>query len=195
MWREWHDSASPGFRFGVKANRYLTHMKRFKETGPALKRFLDGARLLKSFLGPVLYQAPPNFERTEAKAECLDAFLSALPGSMRNVVEFRHDSWAVDETLAMLRRHHVALCIQDMPGLKCPVEATAGFAYVRLHRHEKAYEADYGEEALNAWAQRLRGLGTGRLEEVWVYFNNDLGGHAVKNARRLKEMLGVTTEP
>ena len=33
--------------------------------------------------------------------------------------------------------------------------------------------------------------GTTRVERVLVYFNNDLGGHAIRNARKLKELLAV----
>lgn len=189
-WASWRDEAPAGFRYAVKANRYITHMKRFKDPEDPIKRFLHGAELLGSKLGPLLFQAPPDFEKDERNFERLEAFLACLPRRHTNVLEFRDDSWFKDETFEMLRRHGVALCVHDAPGLHCPVTATASAVYVRMHGGEKGYAGNYDEAALQGWAERLKGLPSG-VEEVWVYFNNDLEGHAPHNALRLREILGA----
>jgi len=44
----------------VKANRYLTHIKRLKVDQEALERFLGRARRLGDRLGPILWQLPPR---------------------------------------------------------------------------------------------------------------------------------------
>jgi uncharacterized protein YecE (DUF72 family) len=187
-WKAWHDEAPPGFRFAVKANRFISHIKRFNDCEKPLRTFLDGARLLKSYLGPVLYQTPPNFERTAENLERLDLFMSLLPTGIQHAFEFRHNSWFRDETLELLRRHGVALCVHDMPGLQPPKQRTAGFVYLRLHGGETAYAGNYSEEALSAWAGTIDDLTRGNAE-AWVYFNNDLEGHAVRNALRLRQLL------
>ena len=179
--------APGGFRFAVKANRFITHMKRFKDPEAPVARFFDGADLLKAKLGPVLYQAPPDFEKTDDNMARLDRFLEALPGRHTHVLEFRHDSWFADETYALLRRRSTALCVHDMQGLHCPVLATSDTAYVRLHGPQR-YAGNYGDAALKTWAGRLKNLARD-TDEAWVFFNNDLGGHAPNNAERLKEML------
>ncbi|KPJ48783.1 MAG: hypothetical protein AMJ38_04550, partial [Dehalococcoidia bacterium DG_22] len=63
-WQLWRRSVPDGFRFAVKVNRFITHIKRLKEPEEPVRRFLDGARLLEDRLGPLLYQLPPNFHRT-----------------------------------------------------------------------------------------------------------------------------------
>lgn len=47
------------------------------------------------------------------------------------------------------------------------------------------YASDYSTRELETWAKKIIG---------WkrdAYFDNDFKGHAVKNARRLKEILGL----
>ena len=65
---------------------------------------------------------------------------------------------------------------------------TADFVYVRRHGTAARYHGSYTDPMLRADAARVRD----RLEDgldVYVYFNNDGGGAAVRNALRLREML------
>jgi len=187
-WDLWRRNAPPGFLFAVKANRFITHIKRLKDAEEPLQRFLEGAQRLGEHLGPILYQLPPSFRRTPENEERLARFLALLPPHLRHVVEFRHRSWLCEEATALLRRHGVAFCCFDAPGLKTPLLATAPFAYVRFHGTEALYASDYTNEMLSDWALRLLGLGR-EVEDVFVYFNNDAYGYAVANARTLAEML------
>ena len=77
-----------------------------------------------------------------------------------------------------------------MPGVECQLVATSSFAYLRLHGSESLYASDYTEEILEDWAGRLRLLAP-RLTDVYVYFNNDAWGFAVKNAMRMRELLSA----
>src|SRR4030042_1399008 len=52
----WHDRVPANFLFAVKANRYITHVKKLKDPAETLHRFFDLANLLEEHLGPVLYQ-------------------------------------------------------------------------------------------------------------------------------------------
>ncbi len=77
-----------------------------------------------------------------------------------------------------------------MTDLESPVVATTPVVYVRLHGAGMAYSGNYDDEALRGWARRLAALdGVGRL---WVYFNNDIGGHAVRNAATFRDLLHTT---
>src|SRR5206468_2035627 len=100
--------------------------KRLKDPADPLKRITDGAERLKSHLGPLLYQLPPTFKRTEENVERLDAFMALLPRRLDHVIEFRDATWYGEETLAQLRKHHVAFCVHDMAhDERSPVVATA----------------------------------------------------------------------
>ncbi len=186
-WDAWHDEAPPGFRFAVKANRFITHMKRFKDCEQPLERFLNGAERLKSYLGPILYQTHPQFRCDERNVERLDGFLRLLPKRLDHVVEFRHASWFGDEGPQLLKKHGVGFCVQDMPGLKSPIVVTARHAYFRFHGIEKPYQGKYSDEALDDWAETLRSLED--VDEVWAFFNNDEKAYATENALSLQAKL------
>jgi uncharacterized protein YecE (DUF72 family) len=60
---------------------------------------------------------------------------------------------------------------------------TAGWGYLRLHEGAAAPWPEYGDQALRSWARRI-GDTWPDDEDVYVYFNNDPGGAAVRNAIR-----------
>jgi uncharacterized protein YecE (DUF72 family) len=74
--------------------------------------------------------------------------------------------------------------------LPCVLRATASFVYVRLHGPDsnRLYGGSYDDNDLAWWAARLREW-QGADKDVYVYFNNDGYGHAVRNAQRLRQLL------
>ncbi len=183
----WREQAPPGFRYAVKANRYLPHVRRLKDCAEPLARFLDRARRLGDRLGPVLYQLPPNWS---ADPDRLAAFAALLPPDRLHVFEFRDPRWWVEPIRATLARYSLSFCLFDMPDLTPPLWVTGPIVYIRLHGSTALYAGRYRREELALWAERIRGfLQAGR--EVYVYFNNDAFGHAVRNAMELREMLAA----
>ena len=183
----WRQQAPAGFIYAVKASRYLTHMKKLKDPAEPLARLLDRAVHLKDHLGPILYQLPPGWKADAAR---LDAFLGQLPRGRTHVLEFRDESWYVDEILALVRSHGASLCVHDMPGRAPERMALGPIAYVRFHGPTGQYSGSYDANALRPWAEWLaHQRDAGR--DIYVYFNNDIGGHAVRDAVRLREMLAA----
>jgi uncharacterized protein YecE (DUF72 family) len=183
----WRDTSPHGFVYAVKVSRFITHIKRLKDVEEPVETFLSRARHLNEKLGPLLYQLPPNMHRND---ERLDSFLSLLPSGHRHVVEFRHESWLDEGVFDILRRHNVGFCVFDMPGLPCPLLATADFAYIRFHGSTGLYFSCYSDEELEDWARRISGLAKD-LEAVYIYFNNDAEGFAIKNAQTLVRKLST----
>lgn len=184
----WRDAVPNGFRFAIKANRYVTHMKKLKEPDEGAARMLARFRALGDRLGPVLYQCPP---RWKANPERLAAFLDALPSDIPATFEFRDASWFSDEIYALLGRHGAALCLSDHPDSTLAYEVTAPFVYVRLHGTE-LYVGSYDGRTLRGWAKRLAGWAAeGR--DVWAYFDNDIKAAAPGDAQRLREMVRAET--
>ena len=180
----WRERAPRGFRYAVKASRYLTHVRRLRDPEEPLERLWSRAALLGAHLGPMLYQLPPRWRRN---TERLDAFLAALPAWRRHAVEFRDASWHRGEVYRQLERHRVALCLHDMPDAGAPDEPVGPFVYVRFHG-QGTYDGSYPPQTIGAWARRLVAWADeGR--DAWVYFNNDLGGHAPRDAVRLREAV------
>jgi len=176
----WREQAPPGFIYAVKANRYITHVKRLKDAAEPLARFLARARRLGEKLGPILWQLPP---RWRANPERLENFAALLPPDLTHAFEFRDSRWFVEPV-----RRILAFCIFDMPGLPCPTWVTSDVVYLRFHGSGVVYEGRYGREGLQPWAARIREwLCKGR--RVYAYFNNDAFGFAVEDARELRELL------
>jgi uncharacterized protein YecE (DUF72 family) len=186
----WVAQSPPGFLFTVKASRYLTHIKRLNDLGPGLDRFYACIEPLRGSpkMGPVLWQLPPTFRRDD---ERLHAALERLARTEeRHCFEFRHASWFADDVYALLREHGVALVIGDRPEVK-QFQAhafTADWTFVRFHYGSRGRRGNYSERELEEWAQRFEGWS--REVDVLAYFNNDWEVFAVRNALRLKQLLG-----
>ena len=180
----WAKAAPPGFLYAVKASRYLTHMKKLKDPEEPLERFFSRASALGRTLGPVLYQLPPHWT---ADIPRLTAFLRQLPARRRHAIEFRDPSWYRDDVMALLERHRVALCLHDMAGSATGKIAAGPFVYVRFHGPQK-YGGRYRDDVLADWSAWM----AGRLRDgipVFAYFNNDIGGHAPRDAARLRALV------
>ncbi len=181
----WREQAPPGFLYSVKVNRYITHVKRLKECAEPLDRFLDRVRRLGPFLGPLLYQLPP---RWHANLERLAEFAALLPADLTHVFEFRDPTWFVPEVFDLLRARGLAFCVYNFASHQSPIEVTADPAYVRFHGSGAPFGGPYDDGALAEWARRIREwqrAGNG----VYVYFNNDGYGAALRNAQTLREMV------
>jgi uncharacterized protein YecE (DUF72 family) len=181
----WRRRVPRDFAMAVKASRYLTHLKRLREPDEPLERFWSRATKLGDRLGPVLYQLPPRWGRN---LERLSSFCAAAPPRRPQAVEFRDPSWYDDETDAVLADAGFALCLHDMRGSERVDRPIGPFVYVRFHGSGARYGGAYPAQRLVAWADRLAGWARDGLPG-WVYFNNDLQGHAVRDALRLREYL------
>jgi uncharacterized protein YecE (DUF72 family) len=181
--QRWHDLAPKGFLYAVKANRYITHIKKLKDSVEPLQRFFERVNLLKRTLGPILYQLPPSVHKD---LSLLEAFVKLLPKSKTAVFEFRHKSWYSDDIFSLLRKLGVGFCIHDMPGKESPRIVTADIIYIRFHGTTGRYAGSYPKSQLQDWAKWLREQAK-TARGIYAYFNNDIGGHAIKNAKQLRE--------
>ena len=181
----WRDATPPGFLFAVKASRYITHNKKLGDPQSALDTFMPIAELLKSKLGPILFQLPPQWKVNPKR---LDSFLSVLPKRHRYAIEFRNQTWHTGEIYTILRAHNAAFCIYDLAGFQTPLEITADFTYIRLHGPLGKYQGSYPAEALRAWATRIK-TWRRRLKHIDMYFDNDQEAFAVWNALELKKLI------
>ena len=182
----WREQAPPGFVYAVKVGAFGTHRKKLRDPDQWLERHLDRARRLGRAAGPQLVQLPPRWSRD---VERLDEFLDAAPGDLRWAVEVRDRSWLHDDVYAVLARHGAALCIHDLLD-DHPWELTADWAYVRFHGPDagRPYHGRYGGRRLWRAAERIGDWReTGR--DVFVYFNNDVRGNAVADARWLHDRM------
>jgi uncharacterized protein YecE (DUF72 family) len=187
--RNWRTQVPPGFVFAVKASRFLTHMKRLKDPEDPLTLFFSRAKHLKDCLGPILFQLPPQFK---LNLERLDIFLRALRSQtarkkLRCAIEVRDATWLVPAVFDMLGAHRVALCFADWRDTPVTTPVTADFVYIRRH-YGPAEGGNYPKNHLDRDVERIRRWVTAGLD-VYLYFNNDSGGHAIRNAKYIQQAL------
>ncbi|HEY9555907.1 MAG TPA: DUF72 domain-containing protein [Acidimicrobiales bacterium] len=185
----WAAQAPPGFTYALKVGQFGSHRKKLRDAASWLPKHLDRVERLGAHLGPNLLQLPPRWRRN---VERLDEMLSVAPRSIRWAVELRDPSWLHDDVFDLLARHGAALCVHDLLA-DHPWERTTDWAYVRFHGPralEQPYHGAYGPAGLAGPADRLgEWLDDGC--DVYAYFNNDVGAHAVTDATWLRDRLGV----
>ncbi len=160
----WIAATAPGFKFAVKANQTITHIKRLRGAGEYTSQFIAALRPLEEEgrLGPVLFQLPPYLK---CDLPLLTDFLKELPRGTRTAFEFRHESWFCDEVFALLRGANAALCNAESEKIETPEVQTADFSYFRLRKET------YSAKARAALAEKVKGL----LDhgDCFVYFKHE----------------------
>jgi len=184
----WRRRLPPGFQLSVKAPRGLTHAKRLYAPEQWVDRMASCWHQLADKRGVLLVQLAPSHARDDAR---LRYFLARLPSWLRVAVEFRHPSWHDESVFHLLEEHSAAYCVMSGAWLPCVLRATADFVYVRLHGPDQQhlYGGSYSDADLAWWAGRIHQWASGG-KDVYVYFNNDGHGHAVRNADTLQRLVG-----
>jgi uncharacterized protein YecE (DUF72 family) len=143
--RSWATDTGPDFKFSLKANQFITHIRQLKDPA-TLDRFLPTLAPIANQLGPILFQLPPTFK---ADLAVLNDFFSYMPRHIKSAVEFRHESWFTDQTYEVLKKHNVALCIAESESLVTPEVVTAKYVYFRFRK------PSYGPEDLRTLSDRV----------------------------------------
>lgn len=175
--KKWAGEVPAEFRFVLKAPQGITHFKRLKGAEEPVAQLLSAAEALKTRLGPILFQLPPNMKKDSTR---LADFLKLLPKKGRFAVEFRHASWFDQEVLDMLGKRNVAMCIAEAEeGVEVPFVATADWGYLRLRR------PDYKEADLKAWLRRVRAQ---KWDDAFIFFKHEDAGIGPRMAKKLLEL-------
>jgi uncharacterized protein YecE (DUF72 family) len=175
----WAGETPEAFTFVLKAPQRITHQKRLGDVADDLAYFLGTAEAMGSKLGPVLFQLPPYLKKDLPR---LRRFLELVPPASRAAFEFRHESWFDDEVVSALRERKAVLCTADTEegGPTAEVRPTADWGYLRLRR------ADYGEEQLRGWADRIRAQ---PWQDAFVFFKHEDEAKGPELAERLTTLL------
>jgi len=183
--KNWQNNSPKNFLYAVKASRFITHIKRLNNVEEPVRNFYDVVLPLKEKLGPLLFQLPPSMKQN---ANLLESFLKLLPKKPKSVFEFRNQTWFNDKTYKLLEKYNAAFCIHDLQGNESPRIQTSDCIYIRFHGTNDRYSGSYSISQLQEWAGWIKEQSK-KARGIYIYFNNDAHGHAIKNARQLKEMI------
>ena len=202
-------ASNPRFRFTAKLLGRFTHERdagRGEEAAckEGLIPLHEGGKL-----GALLLQFPWSF-RNSAEDRVYLATLVRKFSEYPLVVEVRHASWNVPETLEFLQERGVGFCNIDQPliGRSMPATAkvTAPVGYVRLHGRNydtwfaendevgQRYDYLYTPDELREWQRRIASVAA-RSDATYVILNNHYQGKAVVNALQLASMIRKAPVP
>lgn len=184
---KWTDMVSDDFLFCPKMSRYLSHLKKLRDPREPLERFFNIFAPFKKHLGPILIQLPANsrfhMEVAENFYEETDQY-----DDFRFALEVRHPSWFSEESIGLMKKHGISLVFSQADRFPYHEEITAKDIYLRFHGPTSLYSSSYSDEILEDYAEKFA-VWADDGHEVWAFFNNDVGGHAIHNAKRLQELV------
>jgi uncharacterized protein YecE (DUF72 family) len=187
VFEKWYNETDPAFTFTLKGPRIITHIKRLQDIETELSIFFSANASLKEKLSCILWQFPASFKNYEKNFGNLASFLKNLPPSYKQVFEFRDASWFNGTVYELLNENNAGFVINDSNRFPSKTVITDSAAYVRFHGPQKLYASSYSEIELHDWSNQIKTWLAGR--DVFCYFNNDMGGHAFRNARELRKMI------
>jgi uncharacterized protein YecE (DUF72 family) len=158
---DWARQVPEGFTFAIKASRRITHNQRLQNVDRLTQYLLQTTSALERARGPILFLLPPNMKKDMAR---LQSFLPLLPRVGRVALECRHASWFDDEVYSALRAREIALVASEQEDRATPIQATAPWGYVRLHR------PGYSDDDLKSWLDRIRSQ---NWSEAYVFFQHE----------------------
>ena len=188
-----------------------------RELRPVLwKRFTSALEPLRTMdrMGYLLFQLPPKASFSPVMMRYLERVAEVTP-PFRTAVEVRNRSWMEkgnrESFLSLLKGANMAYVAVDEPeldwtvGRDFPVTATWG-AVARFHGRNREgwtkkgatvaekFRYNYSDGELLSWEGAVRDAAE-RAGKVFLMFNNCFRDYAVKNALRMKCLLGVACSP
>ena len=121
--------------------------------------------------------------RRRARALARGAVL--LPAGVEAAFEFRDPSWDRPAVYRILEERNAALVWADRLGQTPVPPRTADHAYVRFHQGTET-QPGYPNDVLRRRADEIAQMD---VRAVRIYFNNDQGGAATRDANTMTELL------
>jgi uncharacterized protein YecE (DUF72 family) len=184
----WMKNVPEDFLFCPKVSRYLSHMKKLNEPEEPLERFFTIFEPMKNQMGPVLIQLPERVAFNNIREERFFEILIHQYPEYTFAMEIRHDSWYSQESIQLMKKYGISLVIAQSEQFPYKEEVTAKDIYVRFHGPEALYASSYSDKTLKDVAQKISSWEK-EGHVIWVFFNNDINGHALDNSKTLMGFL------
>lgn len=197
--QKWANDVPANFRFSPKTPRTITHDTPLAQAVAPMAEFVERVGVLGDKLGAILIQFPASFQVEQLPI--LNHFLAQLP-TARYAIEFRHPSWEVAETVAMLRERGCAWVAADYGTAnehkmsEFTIRPTTDWQYLRFIGWHGAFNTKNEVKIdqtprLQRWLSELKSIDA---NTAYAYFNNDYSGYSIATANLLKSLLNLPHE-
>ncbi len=191
--RKWATITPAEFKFSVKIWRRISHELRLKNTQQEIKTFHEVVCPLKEKTGAYLLQMPPSFvPDIELLNEFFNNWFSLFKDTLL-ALELRNKKGFKEEIFEVLHRYNVSLCLEDYRGCEIDNITTADWVYIRKHGASGRYQGEYDIKTLQTEAEKVKQWQKSKTN-IFIFFNNDFGGYAPKNALQLMELLNKSSK-
>ena len=183
----WYLETPKDFSFIIKGHRFITQLKKLNDVEEPVEFFFKNMVPLKEKVKVVLWQFPRNFSYSEEHFDRLQNFLKLLPQEIKHAFEFREEGWFQEKVCKLLDENNSTLVISQsskFPEIEMPGNR---FVYIRFHGPRGLYSSGYTDEELSEWARKIKNYS--KKTEVFAFFNNDSGGYATENAKKLSSLI------
>ncbi len=186
--QNWYDKAPEEFIYILKTPRLISHTKKLANVQSDIQNFCENASVLNEKLGLFLLQLPPKLPYNP---DLLIEAILAFSDPSKVVVEFRDQHWYTTEIRDILQKTESIFCSIDAPGFNPPGWVTSEIGYIRLHGRKSWYSENYEHFQLAEISKLAHQMIRNGAKQVYIFFNNDIDGHAAKNALDLSRMLAI----
>ncbi len=195
-WRKEADAVNPDFEFTVKAYQGITHLHRFQsKTSPLNGKkeslvFYEAVKEICLALHAklILFQTPASFKPSKENIDAMINFFEKINRKNITAVWEPRGEWYDD--IALIKRVclncNLVHCVD--PFRNDPlVFGEDKIAYLRLHGFGKPsmYRYNFSKEELLKLQRKIRLL-SNELNDIYIFFNNDMCYH---NGREFRSLI------
>lgn len=155
--RKWKDRTGSGFSFYPKVHKFISHVKRLKDTRDSVDKFCESVWYFGDQLGSCFLQMHDNF--SSENMDRLAVFLDNWPVDLPLAIELRHNEWYQNkESYSLLsqlfERHQITNIITDTAGRRDLLHMNPMNRNPFIRFVATGHKSDYSR--LDDWTNRLK---------------------------------------
>lgn len=173
VFQHWYDHTKPEFRFSLRGNQYITHVKKLKGVGEPLKLFMEPALKLREKLACVVWEIP---KLGKDQSKVLEAFVKHLQkySPVQHFFNFSKETILEQKSLQLLREQNFEI-ISNIP--QDSILEKQHYFRISSEAKSKEWEKDL--------LKKLPPLKDDK--NVYIFFEDPQGGASIKQAKAFLE--------
>lgn len=183
----WEKEVPENFKFSVKGNQYITHLKKLTAISEPLKLFMERIGKIKKKLASIVWEIPPLEGSTFKKIE---GFISHLKkySQTKHIFNFEQISQE-KEIYQLIEESGMFILEKGNFEKRSKIFKNSSLRYLRLEAPTLNFEKPfYSQDFLKGLSKKIDEL-ISDSTDLFVYFANETEGYAVQNAKELLKLI------